>query len=441
VVKKSDGNKSLGPDGFNFAFLKDFWYLVKHEVRTMFDQFYANEKLPKSFLSYFVTLIPKVKAPLSLKKFRPISLLGCLYKILSKVLAAILAKVMHSIISVSQLAFLKGRHLVDGVLVVNEVVDLAKKSKRECLILKVDFEKAYDSVDWGFLEYMMRRVGKCDKWVIWMKVCVFGGNMSILVNGSPTKEINLRRGLKQGDPLAPFLFLLVAEGFSGLMSTAVDRNLFQGFEIKRGGMVISHLQYVDNTLCIGVHTVDNLWTLKAMLRGFEMASEFKVNYHKSSLIGVNVPIGFMEAACRFLHCREGIVPFKYLGLPVGANPKKNSTWEPMLDQLRNRLNSWGNKYVSLGGRITLLNSVLNAIPIFFLSYLKMSTKVVRMVIRIQREFLEGGVRGGQKLCWVNWRKICHPRIKGGLGVRDVKVVNMSLLAKWKWRLLQEDLLL
>ena len=431
VVKESDGNKSLGPDGFNFTFFKEFWYLLKHEVRMMFDQFYANEVLPKSFLSYFVTLIPKVKVPVSLKEYRPISLLGSLYKFLSKVLATRLSKVMNSIISGSQSAFLKGRHLVDGVLVVNEVVDLAKQTKRECLILKVDFEKAYDSVDWGFLEYMMRRVGICDKWVRWMKACVFGGNMSILVIGSPTEEICVRRGLKQGDPLASFLFLLVAEGFSGLMTNAVNMNLFQGFEIKRGGLVISHLQYADNTLCIGVPSVENLWTLKAMLRGFEMASGLKVNFHKSTLIGVNVSRDFMEGACRFLHCKEGSTPFTYLGLPVGANPKKLSTWEPMLSKLRNRLNSWGNKYVSLGGRIVLLNSVLNAIPIFYLSYLKIPEKVMKVVIHIQRNFLWGGVGGGRKICWVNWKRVCQPRSNGGLGVRDVKLVNLSLMAKWK----------
>jgi hypothetical protein len=198
------------------------------------------------------------------------------------------------------------------------------------------------------------------------------------------------------------------------------------------------LQYADDTLCIGLPTVDNLWTLKAVLRGFEMASGLKVNFYKSSLIGLNVSRDFMEAACRFLHCREGCVPFNYLGLPVGANSKKVSTWLPMLEKLRNRLDSWGNKYVSLGGRIVLLNSVLNAIPIFFLSYLKMPAKVVKLVTRIQREFLWGGVRGGRKICWVKWRKICHPRGKGGLGVRDVRLANLSLLAKWKWRILQDD---
>jgi hypothetical protein len=150
VVRESDGSKSPGPDGFNFAFVKEFWYLIKDEVGIMFDQFYASEVLPKNMLAFFVTLIPKVSSPLELKDYRPICLLGCLYKLLAKVLARRLAGVMNTIISPSQSAFLKGRHLVDGVLVVNELVDFAKKAKKECLIFKVDFEKAYDSVDWGF---------------------------------------------------------------------------------------------------------------------------------------------------------------------------------------------------------------------------------------------------------------------------------------------------
>ena len=217
---------------------------------------------------------------------------------------------MSSIISPNQSAFLKGRYLVDGVLVVNELVDYAKKAKKDCLIFKVDFEKAYDSVEWGFLEYMMRRVGICEKWVGWMKACVFGGSMSILVNGSPTEEISIHRGLKQGDLLAPFLFLLVAEGFSGLMRKAVELNLFEGFSMGGNSLEVSHLQYADDTLCIGKPMVDNLWMMKAILRGFEMVSGLKINFLKSSLIGVNVPRDFMALACDFLNCSEGSLPFK-----------------------------------------------------------------------------------------------------------------------------------
>jgi hypothetical protein len=147
VVKSSDGNKSPGPDGFNFAFLKKFWEMLKGDIRIMFDQFHGNSCLQRSFLSYFVTLIPKVSTPSSLSDFRPISLLGCLYKIIAKVLAKRLSKVMDSVISSNQSAFIKGRNLVDSALIINEGVDWAKKSKKECLIFKVNFEKAYDSVE------------------------------------------------------------------------------------------------------------------------------------------------------------------------------------------------------------------------------------------------------------------------------------------------------
>jgi hypothetical protein len=271
VVTECDGNKSPGPDGFNFNFVKSFWYLLKNEVRILFDQFHGNASLPKSFSSYFVTLIPKVKSPFVFNEYRPISLLGCLYKLVAKALAKRLAKVMDPLVASTQSAFLKGRFLVDGVMVVNELVDFAKKAGKSCLILKVDFEKAYDSVEWSFLDYMLGRFGFGEKWKNWIRTCVFGGSMSVWVNGCPTEEINIQRGLKQGDPLAPFLFLLVAEGLGGLMRRAVDLHRFTGFQVGRNGVMVSHLQYADDTLCIGEATMENLWALKAILRGFKMA--------------------------------------------------------------------------------------------------------------------------------------------------------------------------
>jgi hypothetical protein len=295
-------------------------------------------------------------------------------------------------------------------------VDWVKKKKKECLIFKVDFEKAYDSVDWCFLEYMFQRCGFCGKWILWMRACVFAGNLSVLVNGSPTGEINIQRGLKQGDPLAPFLFLIVVEGLSGVLKKAVSIGSFKGILVGSNPVEITHLQYADDTLCIGEASVENLWTLKAILRGFEMASGLKVNFWKSGLIGVNVSSDFLEVATIFLNCRLTSLPFKYLGLPIGANPKCESTWDPLVDHLRKRLCSWRNKYISLGGRIVLINSVLNAIPIFHLSFLKLPNKVWKKIVRIQREFLWGGVKGGRKINWVKWSVVCREKSKGGLGV-------------------------
>jgi hypothetical protein len=243
--------------------------------------------------------------------------------------------------------------------------------------------------------------------------------------------------LKQGDHLAPLLFLIVAEGLGALMRKAVDRGRFKPFHVGRSALPISMLQYADDTLCIGEATVENLWTIKAVLRGFEMTSGLKVNFWKSCLVGINIPNDFLQMASGFLNCRVGQVPFMYLGLPVGANPRLSSTWVPMVETLKKRLGSWGNKYVSLGGRIVLINAVLSSIPIFYLSYMKMPTKVWKEIVKLQRNFLWSGLSSKRRINWVNWADICKQKSEGGLGIRDLRLVNLSLLAKWRWKLLVE----
>ncbi|PNX84009.1 ribonuclease H [Trifolium pratense] len=326
---------------------------------------------------------------------------------------------------------------MDGVLAINEVVDWVKKAKKECLIFKVDFEKAYDSVSWSILDYMLRRFGFDDKWRSWVRACVFAGRLSVLVNGSPTEQIDISKGLKQGDPLAPFLFILVAEGLGALMKRAVDLEYFKGIQICNSGETLSHLQYADDTLFVGEACVENLWTIKAILRWFELISGLKVNFFKSKLFGINVGDDFINSAADFLNCKIGSLPFVYLGLPVGGNPRRASTWNPVLEVLQRRLASWKNKYVSHGGRVVLLNSVLAAIPIFYLSLFKMPVGVWKKIIRLQRRFLWGGAAGASKIPWVNWQDVCRSKKEGGLGVKDLRIMNISLLAKWKWRLLSE----
>ncbi|GAU48001.1 hypothetical protein TSUD_404780 [Trifolium subterraneum] len=380
VVVNSDGNKSPGPGGFNFSFFKRFWDLLKDEVRIMFDQFFVSADQPCNFSSYFITLIPKVEVPHKIDDFRPISLIGSLYKLVSKVLARRLTLVMPSLISLNQSAFIKGRQLVDGVVAINEVIDLVRKLKRDCFIFKVDFEKAYDSVSWSFLDYMMLRFRFDLKWRCWIRACVFTGNLAVLVNGCPTEEINIQRGLKQGDPLAPFSFLLVVEVLNATISRAEEIGMFKGFKVGNSGLSVSHLKYTYDTIFLGETLVENLWTLKIVLRCFEMAYGFKVNFDKSSVMGVNVNSDFLYLAERFLHCSVGSIPFTYLGLSVGANPRKESTWKPLLMALSSKL-------------------------------------------------------GERKIVWVSWDKICRPKNRGGLGIRDLRVVNLAFLGKWRWMII------
>ena len=144
-------------------------------------------------------MIPKVDNPQQLCEFRPISLVGCMYKIISKALSLRLEKVISKVIYIRQSAFLEGRGLLDSVLVANEVLDEVKREKKRCVFFKVDYEKAYDSVRWEFIYYMLERVGFCGKWIKWIKGCLESASVSVLVNGSPTKEFIPKKGLWQGD--------------------------------------------------------------------------------------------------------------------------------------------------------------------------------------------------------------------------------------------------
>ncbi|KAK2447294.1 hypothetical protein QL285_006665 [Trifolium repens] len=176
--------------------------------------------------------------------------------------------------------------------------------------------------------------------------------------------------------------------------------------------------------------------MKAILRWFELVSGLKVNFSKSSLIGVNVSSNFLHVAKNFLHCKLGSLPFTYLGLPVGANPRLSSTWDPVVKTIERRLLSWKHRFVSLGGRVVLLNSVLASIPVFFLSFLRMPVKVRMKIVRLQRKFLWGGASGDKdKIPWVSWSDVCRSKEEGGLGVKDLAWFNLALLAKWRWRLL------
>ncbi|XP_058764714.1 uncharacterized protein LOC131638187 [Vicia villosa] len=264
------------------------------------------------------------------------------------------------------------------------------------MLFKVDFEKAYDSVDWNFLLMVMEKMGFHEKWRSWIFECLRTASVSVLVNGSPTKEFNMGRGLRQGDPLSPFLFLIVAEGFSQLMKKAVDSGRFIGYKFEAGEKRFSHLQYADDTMIISEKRWTNIRTIQAILLLFESLSGLKVNFQKSSIIGINISQNWITEAAKILRCRLGSIPFMYLGLPIGANPNRKETWNHVINIVKSRLSRWKNKNLSIGGRVVMLKSVLFAIPVYYLSF-----------------------------------------FKAPAGIRNLRKFNLALLGKWEWKVVNE----
>lgn len=152
-----------------------------------------------------------------------------------------------------------------------------------------------------------------------------------------TGEFGVGRGLRQGDPLSPFLFLIVAKGLNILFKEAICLGLYEGYKV--GDLAISHLQFADDTLIIGRKNSQNIFAIKAVMQSFELLSGLKVNFHKSQLFGLNIEKGWVTRAAGFLNCKVGSLPFTYLGLSIGADARRKITWMPVLDKVRNRLSS------------------------------------------------------------------------------------------------------
>nr|KYP47723.1 Putative ribonuclease H protein At1g65750 family [Cajanus cajan] len=274
------------------------------------------------------------------------------------------------------------------------------------------------------------------KWCDWIAECLQTSRVSVLVNGSPTEEFSVSKGLRQGDPLAPFLFLIVAEGLNGLFKKASQLGTFTGYEVGRNQQV-DVLQYADDTIILAKAKESNIWAIKSILRLFELASRLKINFLKSQLLGFHVDTLWLQSMAMFLHCRIGSLPFTYLGLPIGANPKRLDTWQPVIEKIQKRLSSWKCDSMSFGGRITLLKSVLHSIPIYFLSFFKAPRGIISQLESLFKSFLWGGDADHKKIHWVAWDDVCREKNKGGLGIRDLIAFNLALLGKWKWRMLVE----
>ena len=230
-----------------------------------------------------------------------------------------LKKVMSKLIDPRQFAFLEERGLLDSVLVANEVLEEVKRRKKRCVYFKVDYEKAYDFVSWEFLYYMLGRLGFYERWIRWIKSCLESFSMSVLVNGSPTSEFCPKRGLRQGDPLAPFLFLIVGEGLAGVVRKVVEKNLVESLEVGVKKIKVNMLQYADVTLFICETNIKSVRNLKVILHCFELASGLKVNLSKSIIGGVGVDHTEIQQYAAILNCEVMKTPFKYLGLLGGES--------------------------------------------------------------------------------------------------------------------------
>ncbi|RVW86687.1 LINE-1 retrotransposable element ORF2 protein [Vitis vinifera] len=334
AVFQLNKEKAPGPDGFTLAVYQECWDVIKEDLMRVFFEFHTKG-----------------------------------------VLSGRLRKVLHETIFGSQGAFVEGRQILDAVLIANEVVDEKRRSGEEGVVFKIDFEKAYDHVEWGFLDHVLQRKGFSQKWRSWMRGCLSSSSFAILVNGNAKGWVKASRGLRQGDPLSPFLFTLVADVLSRLMIRAEETGITEGFLVGRDRTRVSLLQFADDTIFFSKASLDLLQNLKIILLVFGQVSGLKINLEKSTISG----------------------------LPLGGNPKTIGFWDPVL------------------------------LPSLF----KIPVSIASKIEKMQRDFLWSGAGEGKRDHLIRWEVVSRPREMGGLGFGKTSMRNSALLGKWLWRFPRE----
>lgn len=318
--------KVPGPDGLTAVFFQSFWDVVKTDIVKMVKYFFSRGYILRELNNTDIALIPKVDDPTVLKGFRPISLCNVCYKIISKVIANRLKRVIDNIISRFQSAFIKGRQINDNILLASELMTFIHKARRHksnWCALKLDMAKAYDKVSWNFLTTVMKKMNFPDQFTQLIQQCVSTVSFGLLLNGQRIGSFSPLRGLRKGDPLSPFLFILCANVLSLMLLKAEEENDIEGIRYARTGPMISQLMYADDTVLFFKADQSSCEKVKKILQDYCVLAGQKVNFDKSlAVFSPNTPRLFKKIMARTLGVCLSNSLGKYLGVFDRQNGEK-----------------------------------------------------------------------------------------------------------------------
>ncbi|XP_026433561.1 uncharacterized protein LOC113331002 [Papaver somniferum] len=331
---------------------------------------------------------------------------------------------------------IEGTQIIYGTLIANELVDSRIRSGKAGIICKIDLEKAFDRINWKYLEVVMLQMGFSSKLCKWLRFCYSTSTFSVLINGSSFGFFSSSRGVRQGCPVSPILFNIAMEGFSRYMDRASQLSLFSGFSVTTSSITVNHLHYADDTIFFIDHSKEELINLFSALKYFEFISSLKVNTSKTRLITIGEVPELSVWAVEF-GCATDNLPFMYLGMPLGAKPNSKHIWDHIIEKFEERLSLWRQISLSKGGKLALLKCILCSLPIYYFSLFKAPVSVIKILEKKMKNFLwENGI-GSKVSHLINWGLVCADKERGGLGMRNLKIMNQCMLAKWCWRFGQD----
>ncbi|CAM8915895.1 unnamed protein product [Rhodiola kirilowii] len=438
-------SKAPGLDGFHAGFFQRNRSIVKNDFISGCLSVLNDGIMPSHLNDTLIILIPKQKDAKRMEHFRPISLTTVLSKTIAKAMVNRLQAVLPEVISPEQSAFFKGRLIMDNFLIAHEAAHFIKHAKHRRDVfgsLKLDMSKAYDRIEWGFLKSILLRLGFNENWVSKIMSYVSCTTYCIRVNDVITPVFIPQRGLRQGDPLSPYLYILCTEWLSYKLRQSHLSGSFPGLKIANRAPPVTHLLFADDCLLLFKLGKDTVTVIKDSLASYEKLSGQCVNYDKSELVlSPNASSDLRQIFVNQLSVRCVSSHEKYLGLPLLLKRRLSINFAGIVDKYWSTMNGWKSGHLSIGGREVLIKSVLQSLPIYLMSCFLIPDNIVKKLQSCLFKFWWGGANCRRPTYWVKNSLLLTEKLQGGMGFRNLKCVNLALLAKQCWRIINNPELL
>ncbi|XP_048634085.1 uncharacterized protein LOC125608168 [Brassica napus] len=410
------------------------WFAQLHDFRVSTGQvqhFFSSGFLPFAANATILSLVPKFPGASRVTEYRPFSCLNTIYKIISRLLVRRLKPILSDLILPNQTAFVKGRILVENTTLAGELINGYHKHKgSKRITIKVDIAKAFDTLSWDFLFSCLREL---NQFLARLRACICTTSFMVGYNGMVNGYFKGRRGLRQGDPLSPYLFVIAINCLSHMLNKAAAQSRM-GFHAKCRKIKLTHLSFADDLLIFTDGSIESVQCVLQVLRDFEYRSGLAMSNQKTSFF----VSGLSEDEVNRIQVSTGMscgtLPFRYLGVPLNSKKLSLSGCDTLLQQIKAKFSSWSVKTLSFSGRLLLIKTVISGITTFWCSAFILPKACIEKINSMCSTFLWKGDLESRNNARVAWDTVVLTKEQGGLGVKELYTWNKACALRLIWML-------